>query len=189
MGNMERYTDEELLALLGNESNAAFVEIYHRYWPGLYSAACKRVKSRELAEEMIQDLFTGLWVNRTLLQVNISLRAYLFTAIRNQVLNHFEKEDVRKRYRARLEATATEQDHSMEDTIACNDLSLVLAKQVEKLPSKCREVYVLSRQQYITNREIAARMQISEKTVESHLTKALKILKLQIKDAMISLFF
>ncbi|RBL91838.1 hypothetical protein DF182_04340 [Chitinophaga flava] len=188
MGKMERYTDDELLALLREESTAAFVEIYQRYWRGLYTAASRRVKSRELAEEMIQDLFTGLWMNRSLLQVNVSLQAYLYTSIRNQVLNHFEKEDVRKRYREQLKATATEQDHSMEEAINSNDLSGLLARQVARLPSKCREVYLMSRQQHIPNREIAARMQISEKTVESHLTKALKILKGQLKDALVSLF-
>ncbi|PSL43086.1 hypothetical protein CLV51_10980 [Chitinophaga niastensis] len=57
---MEGYTDDALVMLLKNENNAAFVEIYNRYWAALYTAACKRVRSRELAEEMIQDLFTAL---------------------------------------------------------------------------------------------------------------------------------
>lgn len=183
----EQHTDQELATLLGKEGSTAFVAIYNRYWAELYTAAFRRLKSKELSEEILQDLFTTLWVNRFQLQINSSLRAYLHQAIRNQVLNYFEKEEVRQRYRAYLQALSSDSDNSVEAIISCNDLAALLEKEVGKLPEKCREVYQLSRQWHLPNKEIAAMLHISEKTVESHLTKALKTLKGQLKDAIFSL--
>ncbi|RAJ87831.1 RNA polymerase sigma-70 factor (ECF subfamily) [Chitinophaga dinghuensis] len=181
------YTDNELLTLLKSDSNSAFVEIYNRYWASLYTAAYRRIKSRELAEEIIQDIFTNLWINRLTIDIRYSLHSYLHTAIRNAVLNHLEKEEVRERWKAYLKALSNDSDDSLEAIITSNDLSALVEREVEKLPLKCREVYQLSRKEHLPNKEIAARLQISEKTVESHLTKALKTLKLQLKDSLLSL--
>ncbi|NIG57351.1 RNA polymerase sigma-70 factor [Chitinophaga sp. Cy-1792] len=183
------YTDNELLTLLKSDSNTAFVEIYNRYWAELYTAAFRRIKSKEIAEEIIQDLFTNLWINRLVLDIKLSLKAYLHTAIRNAVLNQLEKNEVRERWKAYLKALSTDSDDSLQAIINSNDLSALVDKEIEKLPLKCREVYQLSRKEHLPNKEIAAKLQISEKTVESHLTKALKTLKIQLRDNLQSLLF
>lgn len=188
MRNLEKLSDEELSVLLSKEVTAAFDEIFNRYWSQLYATAYKRVKSRESAEEIVQDLFTSLWVKRKNLRIHTSLAAYLFTSIRYLVLNHIQKEAVSKSYKDSMQLVKTVYENSTEETVFLNDLSQKIEKEISFLPSKCRSVFELSRKEYKTNREIAAVLGISEKTVENHLTKAIRKLRLNLND-IISLAF
>ena len=85
MKDFEELSDEELSLLLSKGDEYAFEEIFNRYWFRLYAAAYKRVHHRELAEEIIQDLFTVLWSKRNSVHIHTSLKAYLFTSVRNMV--------------------------------------------------------------------------------------------------------
>ncbi|ADY53205.1 RNA polymerase, sigma-24 subunit, ECF subfamily [Pseudopedobacter saltans DSM 12145] len=179
MRNLEKLSDNKLAVLLCEGSDAAFEEIFNRYWSALYAAAYKRLKSHEKAEETVQDLFTHLWTKRKCIKIHTSLAAYLHTAIRYMVFNNMQKEGVRESYRI-SQQTTNSYDNSTEETILINDLNKILEKEVNHLPPKCRSVYELSRKHYKTNREIAAVLGISEKTVEGHLTKAIRQLKIRI---------
>jgi RNA polymerase sigma-70 factor (family 1) len=180
MRNFKKLSDMELCALLVKSDNHAFEEIFNRYWSVLYSAAYKRLKSHEKTEEIVQDLFTLLWSKREDIQIHTSLSGYLLTTVRYLVLNHFQRESVRESYKKSLDLEDA-YDNSTEDTIMLNDLKRNLEKEVNNLPPQCRSIYELSRNQHIVNREIAALLSISEKTVEGHLTKAIKRLKVRLK--------
>ena len=190
MHNLKMLSDEELSVLLFKGNNAAFEEIFNRYWSVLYSAAYKRLKNHEGAEEIVQDLFTLLWSKRESIQIHTSLLGYLFTATRYMVLNHIQKNAVRQNYKETLQLLKT-YDNSTEDTIFLNDLNRNIEKEVNHLPPKCRSVFELSRKEHKTNREIAEVLGISEKTVEGHLTKAIRQLKVSLGDLnrMASWFF
>lgn len=190
MHNLKMLSDEELSVLLFKGNNAAFEEIFNRYWSVLYSAAYKRLKNHEGAEEIVQDLFTLLWSKRESIQIHTSLLGYLFTATRYMVLNHIQKNAVRQNYKETLQLLKT-YDNSTEDTIFLNDLNRNIEREVNHLPPKCRSVFELSRKEHKTNREIAEVLGISEKTVEGHLTKAIRQLKVSLGDLnrMASWFF
>jgi RNA polymerase sigma-70 factor (ECF subfamily) len=179
-------TDSELFTLLKQGNEVAFDELYNRYWSALLSAAWKRVGSREAAEEIVQDLFTQLWMKRSDLDVQGTPAAYLFTAIKYKVLNHHMKEDVRKRYRDTLEIQA---DYSIEEAVIAKDLAIRLEEEVAHLPMKCRAVFDLSRKQHKSHKEIAEILHISEKTVENHLTKALRLLRTNFRQITTIFFF
>lgn len=179
--NLSSLTDEKLIELFRAESKPAFEEIYGRYWAKLYSAAFKRVKVHEVAEELVQELFTGLWMNRAQLNIRTSLAAYLQTSIRYMVFNYFSKEYVRRDYQQRM-AVFKNYDNSTEEIILLNDLKYSLENQINLLPTQCRSVYELSRKEHKTNKEIARVLGISEKTVENHLTKALKRLRINLSN-------
>jgi len=176
---------------LKQDDEAAFEELYNRYWSRLYTAAYKRVKSAETAGEIVQDLFTSIWKNRRSLEIRTSCEAYLFTAVRYLVLHQLEKEIVREKYRDSLRPLVRDYDNSTEEIIYRDDLRRHLEKAVAHLPSKCRSVFELSRMENKTNREIAETLGISEKTVENHLTKAISRIKLQLHDIffLMLLFF
>ncbi len=161
---------------------AAFEEIYNRYWDKLYTAAYKRVQLKEVSEELVQDLFTSLWVNRNKVDIRTSLASYLFTSIKYLVLNYMQKEMVRSNYRESLSGNRI--DNSTEETVLLNDLALNINAAVEQLPDKCKSVFELSRKEYKSNKEIAAELGISEKTVENQLTKALKRLRLGLNSLL-----
>jgi RNA polymerase sigma-70 factor (family 1) len=177
MKDFNNFSDEKLSILLFDGDAVAFEEIFSRYWLKLYRAALKRVKSREVAEEIIQDLFTLLWAKRGSVQIRISLAAYLFTSVRYLVINHIQKEMVRESYKDSFQAANVFCDNSTEETVFLNELIRNIEKEVKSLPSQCRSVFELSRKENKTNREIAEVLGISEKTVEGHLTKAIKHLK------------
>ena len=170
-------SDDELLVLIKQDKLNAFKELYSRYWKKLYSEAYKRLNSKELAEEIVQELFTNLWLQRHARQINSTVGGYLYHAVTNRVIDQYRKELVRNRHHEAMKVVHFEADTATEDAIMLRDLTYAIETEVSHLPDKCREVYELSRKQYKSNKEIALMLGISEKTVENHLTKALKRLR------------
>lgn len=187
MGNLKTFTDEDLLEMLKNDNQRSFEELYNRYWEKLYTSAFKRVHIEEIAEEIVQDFFTSLWVNRHKILINLTFRSYTYAAIRNLVFKYYQKEYSHKKYQELVKVQLTDCDYSTEDLIDYNDLVRTIDKQIGELPPKCQGVYNLSRKEHKSNKEIACILQISEKTVENHITKALKVLRYSVKGFV--LFF
>ncbi|PTS95361.1 hypothetical protein DBR11_21490 [Pedobacter sp. HMWF019] len=182
--NYKDTSDEDLVVAVNGDSMEAFEELYDRYWSKLYLAAQKRIHSNEHAEEMVQDFFTHLWFNRKKLVLKKNFSTYAFTAIRYQVLNFIDKENVRRNYMDHLSANVASFDNSTEETVFLHNLHESIEREVNRLPEKCRMVFNLSRNAQKNNKEIADEMDISEKTVEKHLTKAIKRLRVSLNDAL-----
>ena len=189
MTDYTRLSEEELVVLLKEDRLNAFREIYKRYWKRLYGAAYKRLKSKEQAEEIVQELFTSLWVKRQSLQISTGVSAYLFSSVSHLVIDHYRKEMVRERYREAFVLTHPDADNSTEEAILLKDLTETIESEISQLPDKCRSVYELSRKEHKSNKEIASYLGISEKTVENHLTKALKRLQLGLSHYLGLLLF
>lgn len=183
MPSREDTDDEILLQDLKKGDRFAFETIYLKYWDQLYSSVYKRVKSQEVAQEIVQDFFVSLWEKRTTLSVHTSFEAYIFTAVRYQVLNYLQKEITRNNYRAGLDANEAYSNSTL-DQVYINELKKVIENEIAQLPEKCQHVFRLSRQEHLSIKEIAERLDISTKTVENHLTKALKILRINLSDYM-----
>ncbi len=179
----------ELFALIKQDDAFAFEELYSRYWDKLFGNAYKRLASKEQTEELIQDLFTNLWVNRNKILITSSLVGYLTTSVKYMVINQLQKQKVRKQYVEIVKPFTVKQSNSTEDTVAFNDLENKLAKEVEKLPEKCQAVFKMSRYEQQSVKDIARKLEISEKTVENHIGKALKVLKSNLKDFVSTILF
>lgn len=170
------FTDEQLLKLLKRDDAAAFEALYDRYWYRLYVSAYRRIQCKEDTEEAVQNLFESLWRNRQKITIRSSLENYLFTAIRYIVLRIlYKKNSMRSSSEVAPEQFIA--DSSTDESILIDDLSKQIDKLVESLPKKCRNVFELSRYEMKSHKEIAMLMGISEKTVENHLTKALRHIK------------
>lgn len=187
MSKLHKFSDDELATLLKQGDIAAFEEIYNRYWLKLYANAFKRLKEREQAKEIVQDLFTSFWLNRGHVNINTSLQGYLFSAVKYAVLNFKRAKAVRNNYTELLQLVNNNLDNSTEENFKYKELKERIDHEVTHLPNKCRFVFELSRNQYKTNKEIALLLGISEKTVENHLTKALRFLRMNINAVI--LFF
>lgn len=174
-------TDEFLVEKLSQGDRHAFEKIYLKYWDKLYSSVYKRVRNGEVAEEIVQDFFIYLWEKRSAIVIHTSFEAYIHTAVRYQVLNYLQKEITRNNYKSTL---GTEESYSNEtlDQVYLNELNKIIENEIAQLPEKCQHVFRLSRQENLNTKEIAERLAISTKTVENHLTKALKILRINLKD-------
>ncbi len=179
------HTDEELIGLLRRGEKDAFDALYRRYWRKLYLLAYQKLRSRELAEELVQDLFISLWMKRENLQIHGSVGAYLGMATRYMIIKFFEKERVQHQYQQTV-ALRPMYANTTEDEVFFHDLQEVIEQEISKLPEKCRQVFQLSRHDNLSQKEISLRLDISEKTVENHIGKALRLLRISLKDFITS---
>ena len=169
------------MTFLQNGDQEAFESLYQRYWRKLYLLAYQKLRNRDLAEELVQELFMSLWMKREHLQIRTSVGAYLGMAVRYMIIKFFQRERVHQQYeqfaiRPSLHANTTEED------VHFHNLQEVIEQEINKLPHKCREVFLLSRQDNLSQKEISLQLRISEKTVENHIGKALRHLRLNLKD-------
>jgi RNA polymerase sigma-70 factor (family 1) len=167
-----------LLALRDGDENA-FTTIYNTYWKKLLALAYANLKDKMLAEEVVQEVFISLW-NRRFDQRIESLEAYLATAVKFSTFKSLH----RNRRHSEIENQIETKDYYIQDdVIESKFLKEYLDGVVEKLPDKCRLVFKLSRESYLSNKEIAKDLDISEKSVEAHITRALKLLKSNLQKA------
>ena len=161
-------------------SEKEFEELYTMYSRAMISMAHNRTGDREAAKEIVQDVFLSLWERREGLRVHGSIKHYLFRAVKLEIIDHYRKKNSREKHQHYLVENAGRWSRSTEERVLFNELSGSISALVEKLPSQCREVYRLSREKGLNNKEIALSLTVTEKTVESHLTKALKFLRSRI---------
>lgn len=176
------YTDEELLTLLRQGSRFSFEILYKKYWKQLFNSAYKRLPSREIVEELVQDIFVDLWSKREILEIHSSLSAYLFTALRYKLFSYFRAQLIRQRHQDFIMTQTEYYENFVEDQLYYEELAKALDVCVKKLPDKCRTVYQLSRAEHLTYKEIAIRMNMPVDTVEKQMGKALKLLRVQLKE-------
>lgn len=179
--------DEELLASLQNDDEGAFREIYNKYWRKLYIVAANRVDNEQDAEEIVQDIFTALWVRRkTIVITDDGLGRYLTSSVKYRVIKTLGKYAIKQNY---LNAIPKDRciDDSTQQWLAFEELKDELAKYVRLLPEKCQLVFKMSRELGYSQKQIAVELSISEKTVEAHLQKAFKILRSKLASVLLTL--
>jgi RNA polymerase sigma-70 factor (family 1) len=179
--------DEMLLKLLKASDEEAYREIYLRHWKPLFLTACKKVHSKEIAEELLQNIFLSLWEKRAVLNIE-QLGAYLATSVKYQVLNYVKSCIIKERY---LHLSKKHPELSQEDgdtTLIMHELSAAINHAIDQLPEKTREIFKLSRFENRSIKEIAQSLSISEKVVEYHITKSLKLLRVELKDFILMEF-
>ncbi len=183
------YTDEELVTLLKSGDHAAFRQIYDRYWQKLLNVAANKLKDTYLAEEIVQDIFFDLWKRKEQLNVQYQLSSYLGAALKYKVIDVRRKKSLHDKYLQQLKSPSAAADYSTEQQLSFNELKERLASLVAALPEKCRLVYKLSHEAGYSRKEIAGEMQISEKTVESHLARAIRALRAGLGIFVVLLLF
>lgn len=141
-----------------------------------------RLKIKEVTEEIIQEVFYALWTKRADLTITHSLSAYLFTAVKYQVFNYIKADKVRKTYASHFYRYEEKMDNSNQEHIELADLANTVEKEVARLPMKCQQVFRMSRHEHRSVRDIATALNISHKTVENHLTKALRQLRVAVSE-------
>ncbi len=177
----ERAPDVMLVARVQAGNMAAFEAIFDRYAAKLIAFAHTQLQSRELAEEVVQDLFFAIWRRRAEWRVERSLQTYLYQATRNQVINRMRAERVRRRVMVAGEADVIA-DVAAPDAADARlyeaELHRLLDQAVATLPPRNREVFTLVRGQGLTHVEVAEILGISVKAVEAHMARAFHALRL-----------
>ncbi|PSL47947.1 RNA polymerase sigma-70 factor (ECF subfamily) [Chitinophaga niastensis] len=177
MTDYSNLSDADLVQMINADDHHAFTAIYYRYWKRLYVLAYDRLRSRQMAEDVVQDVLTGLWQRRGQTVIR-SLPAYLATANRYAVFTQLSKMIPVTTVEALPEAVQAVAD----DTAQLHFLQQSMQEQLQQLPEKCRLVFDYSRNMGMSNKEIATELRISEKAVEKHITKALQRLRVQFRN-------
>lgn len=168
--------DRELLDGLRAGDDAAYDAVFRAWYAPLVRVAAALLQDNDAAEEVAQDVMHELWRRRRLLDASLSLRAYLLRSVRNRSLNHLRHLRVRRQTAGSVESLY-DAPTVADQPIAAKELAEAAAKAVQELPPRCREVFELSRVHGLRYAEIAATLDISEKTVEAQIGKALRILR------------
>jgi RNA polymerase sigma-70 factor (family 1) len=174
------YSDEQLLTLLSESDEQAFAEIYNRYWKALYISANNILQLKEAAQDAVQEVFISLWKRRGNVQI-ATLQPYLFQAIRFQVFKAIRAEKTDQDFFKRL-ALVTK-DMLTEDPLLFKELETLYQQLVHALPQDEQEIFSLHRDGGLTYKQIADQKNISIKTVEKKMSRALKQIRFGIDDA------
>lgn len=172
--------DDVLVSLLREGNEGAYTEIYNRYKWLLHTHAYKKLGDKDAASDVVQDLFTSLWLKREDIFLTTTLSAYLYTAVRNRVLNIVEHRIVESKYMDSLSAFANDYVAPADHLVRENQFNAIIEKEIAALPPKMREVFQLSRKHHLSHKQIAEKLDISEHTVTRQVKNALKILKMRL---------
>jgi RNA polymerase sigma-70 factor (ECF subfamily) len=173
---------------LGDEQ--AFELLFRKYYIRLCSFANKFLNDPEEAQEIVQYVFAKIWEERDEIDPEDCLKAYLFKIAQNLSLNKLRRKKVESRYAEVLRLVYIEQqEFSVHESLLVRELEEHILHSIEKLPSKCRRVFELSRMEGLKYREIADTLNISVKTVEAQMSKAIRSLRIELNDYLVLLLF
>jgi len=177
MAEYDCMNDLELVELIRSGNQHAFAKIYDRYFGVLYLHAYHRLRDKDEAKDLVQELFSHLWSHRENLTPASNFSSYLYTSVRNRVLNIIAHRSVEGKFLSSLPAVdiaaVAETDHLARE----RQLAMIIEKEIQSLPPKMRQVFELSRKANLSYKEIAARLALSEQSVRSHVKGALRLLR------------
>jgi len=181
--SQQPYTDQQLLDLLTTKSPKAMELIFRRHFAGMVQVVNRMIRDQGRAEDLVQDVFLKFWKQRDQLNIQISLKAYLRRSCVNACLD-----DIRKHKKMQIVPTdtilpiafTTQPDAAKQ--LENSELEQLINQTIDNLAPKCRSVFILSRKEQLSNKEIAEQLGVTVKTVEAHITTALKKIRTVIKN-------
>ncbi len=178
----EKQIDERSLVLrLIDGDEDAFCELYASYKNRLIYFAMRFLKSREYAEDVFQDAFTVIWQGRRFINPDTSFSSYLYTIVRNRVLNQLRDLDNQDKLKEQILAQAVDYTEDTKHRIMADDLRHLIACAMQQLTVRQREVFRMSREKQMSHQEIADALGISINTVQEHISTSLRVLRVYLE--------
>ncbi len=182
---MEYQKVKELLISIASGNQNAFRSIFLHYFPKVKQFIAHLLKDEMLAEDLSQDIFAKLWINREKLLTLTSFDAYIYQMAKNAVLNEIKKIGVVNKYNSYEYSRNNQSISSIEEEYLAKEIELLVELTIEKMPEQRKKIYQMSRHQGLTNEEISQTLHITKKTVENHLNLALKEIRKTISLAIV----
>lgn len=173
---MKKLADNDLLELVKKDNHIAFAELVNRYWEGLYRHVCKKIKNREEAQDIIQDIFLGLWKNRLTVTCDTqnSLSSYVYKSAKYASINYFSRPGITITGAHLLEQVLSfPSAQKTDDDVLYKELNHVVDAELNGLPDRLLLPYKLSRDQHMSIKEIATSLSVSEQTVKNNISAVL----------------
>jgi len=174
MADIEQYSDLELVALIHSDDTTGLDELFRRYAHRLCDFAFQYVNDLEIAKELVSDLFLRLWMKRHQLVISSHVKSYLFTAVRNNCLNHLRTEQQHFEDLSTLENTSQGPHMEADQTLKAAEATLLVEHILKDLPPQRKRVFRMHRLEGMTYKEIAEILGLSENTVHRHMVAAIK---------------
>ncbi len=174
--------DTEIIRRIRKGDIGQFESLFRSSYVSLVRYAKTLIKDHDTAEEIVQDLFYRLWQNKEKLHIESSLNGYLFRSVHNRCLHYIEHNRVVERHAQEMSYSQSDIQESPADIIHYKELQERIARILERLPERCGRIFYLSRFEGLKYTEIAARLSVSVKTVESNMGKALKAFRKELTE-------
>lgn len=175
-------SEQEIIGAIREGNERIFEETFRKYYQSLCNYANSILKEMDEAEEVVQNLFLSIWEKRSDLEISISLKSYLYRAVHNHCLNRIKHLKVREEYQQYAVNFYDASYESVSQTIMKNELETKIEEALKKLPEQCRLIFRMSRFEELKYHEIAEQLELSPKTVENQIGKALKILRVELAE-------
>jgi len=176
----QSYTD--LMADIVKGDQAAFSKLYDLFYPALIQHVVSKINDETVAQDILHDLFLSLWKSRERMAEIQSLPAYLYASVRYLIIDHLKKAALHNKHEEIETMEIDSREEPLEDRLYYRYLLDRVNKEIDNLPEKCRAIFKMSREDYMSNKDIAEYLQISESTVENQIRKALQRIKVVTKD-------
>lgn len=171
--HFDKQNEEKLLASIKNDEQA-FSIIYDRYWSKLFHYALNVLEDKTVCEDIVQEVFVSLWQKSDSLKID-NLSAYLFQSVKFQIFNYLRNGKIAQRHLERI--TFLQSHNDTEEHLVAKELESELTRLIDRLPERCRQIFLLSRFEHRSNQEIALQLGLSVQTVKNQITKALAFLR------------
>jgi RNA polymerase sigma-70 factor (family 1) len=181
MNDYKNYSEIELVRLLKANDHNAYKEIYNRYFRLVFFHGIRRLDNKEQVTDFVQDAFIKLWEKREVILPETIVVAYLFTLVKNRILDHFGHQQVKAKYVSSIKTYISKYSGPRTDYLVRErDMEAQINKEIQALPKKMRAVFVLSRKAHFSYQEIAAELNTTENNVSKQVNSALRILKMKL---------
>lgn len=182
MQTIQGISEKDLITRFKSGDQTAFELLFHFYYPGLVMYSTQFTTDRVEAEEIVQDFFVRFWQKRQQFIPADSLKSYLFLSVKNGSLNFLKHKKIEERYIKDMIELANHHLVFDPELYVASELQEKVKEAVDLLPEKCREIFIMSRFRGMKNEEIAEELHLSKRTIETQISKALKVMKVELKD-------
>lgn len=176
------YSNIDHINFIKNGNEAAFEKIFKMYFKNLHAFAYTFTKDDVIAEEMVQNVFFKIWEKKDQLQIDDSLKAYLYRSVHNESLNHLKHLKIKTSFQLQYSGNMESSNQDASNQMMASELEDKIQKAISELPPQCRTIFQMSRFEQLKYQQIADQLNISIKTVENQMGKALKVLRLKLVE-------
>lgn len=176
--DIEKKIDSDLVVLLTQNNETAFCQLYTRYKDKLYYFCLSLLKSKEEANDIVQEIFSHIWESRSFINPELSFSSFLYTMARNRIFNYFRDIDIDIKIKEIIALKTPVEEEYIESDLIYTEYQKILTDAIDAMPPQRKKVFNLSRKENLSHKEIAARLDISVNTVQQHISESLKFIKL-----------